>query len=170
MFSSLFIQQYHDSMYFVREIIIFICSRKGLWFEMINCSKCQSDNVQKLSLAYESGLSDVNTKTNGFSFGGAGLNFGGARTKGTSQTALSMRAAPPRKYSYIKPVLIGLLASVIVEIWLSTTLLTNAVLVVTSGGLLYRSFLYNRNQWPALHNSWRNSFICHKCGAIYEVN
>lgn len=155
------------------EIVILVCSRKGPWIEMIVCSSCQSDNVQKLSLAYESGISDVNTKTKGVSFGGGGLNFGGAKTKGTSQTALSKRTAPPRKYSYIKPLLIGLLASFIADIALTSLnipWLGYAVLAVVSGGLLYRSYLYNHNQWPALYNSWSNSFICHKCGAIYEVN
>lgn len=137
---------------------------------MIACSRCQSDNVQKLSMAYESGISDVNTKTKGFSLGGGGLNFGGAKTKGTSQTALSKRTAPPRKYSYVWPFIFGLLSAFITDVFLPTPpFVTKIVFVGVVGGLLFRSISFNRNQWPSLYKIWSNSFICGKCGEIFEV-
>lgn len=60
---------------------------------------------------YTNGISDVNTTTTGVGItSGGGLGIGGAKTSGTSQTALSQSVAPPSKYSYIRELLIAFIA------------------------------------------------------------
>lgn len=139
---------------------------------MINCPSCQSDNVQSYPIAFESGLSDINTKTSGVSFGGAGLNFGKGKTKGKSQTALSQRTAPPRKLSYLTPFVSGIIATIIVSFMLPLHLmdLQYAAFAAVTGGLIFRAYKFNSGKWPALFEMWQKSFICHKCGHTFAVD
>jgi len=32
----------------------------------------------------------------------------------------------------------------------------------------YWGYGYNRDKWPALYARWDSSWLCNKCGAIYE--
>lgn len=138
---------------------------------MINCPNCESGNVQSYQVAFESGLSDVNTKSSGFSFGGAGLNFGSGKTKGTSQTAMSQKTAPPRKFSYIRPFIIGLIVAFVTSFFIrEPAFLPNIVFVAVTGGLVYRAYSFNSKQWPELRQAWEKSFICHKCGHSFILN
>ena len=71
---------------------------------VLSCPTCGSGNVQSLSIAYEGGLSTVNTRSSGSGIGigiGRGgiigmFGTGGGKTRGTAQTALSRRCAPPQ--------------------------------------------------------------------------
>ncbi len=79
----------------------------------MQCTECNSDNVQRLSVIYESGTQQINTTSNsiGSSVGvgrGFGLGVGSAttKTKGTSQSYLAGKAAPPKKKSFIPALVI----------------------------------------------------------------
>ncbi|MBF0293538.1 MAG: DUF4339 domain-containing protein [Nitrospinae bacterium] len=65
-----------------------------------SCPKCKSDNVQRVEILYNSGITNTATKTAaigaGISGGSIGLGVGGATTKGTSLTQLAELLAPPK--------------------------------------------------------------------------
>lgn len=78
----------------------------------MQCTQCNSDNVQRLAVIYEGGTQKINTRSRtvgsgvGFGSGGLGLGLGSASTTttGQSQSVLAKKAAPPQKKSYILPV------------------------------------------------------------------
>ena len=59
-----------------------------------SCPTCGSQNTQRLSTAYMSGVSQFSAVTSGVGWAGAPV-FGSGWTSGTSQTQLSKIAAPP---------------------------------------------------------------------------
>src|SRR5580658_7619498 len=73
-----------------------------------SCPSCKSENVQRLSVIYQRGLSEINTESRGtaagYGAGGFGVASGNSKTTGTAQTAASLRAAPPVKKRYLKPI------------------------------------------------------------------
>jgi len=143
----------------------------------LTCPKCSDQNTQRLSLAFESGISDVTTRTSGAAVGigrgGIGIGIGSSKNKGTSQTALSQRAAPPKKSSYLKIFKYWFIATLLSQIFLRNTTFREIVAVtilVAAGYAIYRAFMFNRDQWPALHQTWQKSFICLRCSNIFEVD
>lgn len=134
----------------------------------MQCSKCGSDNTQRLEVIFDGGTQNIDTssKTAGAGFGGA-LGLGGAvtKTKGTSQTALAQKAAPPAKRP-LQWVIIGFL--------LGFLLLGNGAIVVgvallaITGFLGYKAYQYNSQEWPGLYKHWKDCWMCHKCGDIYH--
>lgn len=142
------------------------------------CKACESENVQRLSVIYESGLSDINTKSRaagiGFGRGGIGVGVGRSKTSGTSQTAASQRAAPPPKKKYLKPLLWIALASVILAITFGSKSnidqnLVNITWLVASIGWVVYAIHYNMNKWPPLKTVWDNSFLCNRCNEIFSL-
>jgi hypothetical protein len=73
------------------------------------CPTCKSDNIQRLSVIYEGGLSHIDTESSGtvagVGRGGVGAGAVALTTTGTSQTAASKRAAPPEKKNYVGPLM-----------------------------------------------------------------
>lgn len=65
-----------------------------------SCPKCKSDNAQKVEVLYNSGITNIATKTGvigaGISGGGMGMGVGGAMTKGTLRTQLTELLEPPK--------------------------------------------------------------------------
>jgi DNA-directed RNA polymerase subunit RPC12/RpoP len=84
-------------------------SERGRAMGTIRCTACSSENVQKLSLAYSAGLTNVNLRGTGRTTGvgvgagtgglgiGIGLSRSSGTTTGTQQTELSKLVAPPSK-------------------------------------------------------------------------
>src|SRR5579875_3444304 len=85
----------------------------------IECPTCGSTEFTKLSLVYAEGFSDLNASSRGWGLivgsGGADLGFGNVRTKGQIQTRLSQRVSPPRKWSYWKILVGGLIGMLVLE-------------------------------------------------------
>ena len=124
------------------------------------CSNCNSPDVRKLSLVYESGLSFLNTTTTGAGFGGA-FAVGGAQTKGTQMTATSAKAAPPQKRSNNTAVgflVISGLLGLAWHFWFIATALALLSIIGTNK--------YNKEQWPPLYAAWDRQYMCGRCGAI----
>lgn len=140
------------------------------------CPSCQSDNIQRLSVIYEGGLSDINTKTKGtalgFGRGGIGVGVGASKTTGTSQTAASQRAAPPAKKRYLKPLLAIFGLFIVISIFMGTksNLVANAlgfVWLAASAGWVYFAFQYNSKTWPPLKAAWDDSYLCNRCNEMF---
>ena len=72
----------------------------------LRCPKCNSTDLKKVSIAHEEGLfrNESRTRLGAVVVGGGGpdLVVGKATTRGTHQSALSKKLAPPVKWSYLK--------------------------------------------------------------------
>ena len=74
----------------------------------LRCPKCNSNNLKKVSLAYQEGTlptvdsADPECEVCLFAGGGPAILVGRATTRGTQQSALSKRLSPPAKWSYLK--------------------------------------------------------------------
>lgn len=145
----------------------------------LNCPKCHSENTQRLSQAFENGLSHINTASKGVGIGvgpdGIGVGVGGAKTSGTSQTAASQRAAPPAKMTYLNP-LIGIFVMALVGvlfagiIWKPLGFFAQLFWVVGSIAYIYRAYQFNAKTWPLLLQDWQNTYVCKRCDHAFLVN
>lgn len=139
----------------------------------MKCPKCESENTQRLEVAFHSGTQNISTTSNtaGVGIGGGGrIGFGGGVTKtsGQSQSILALQASPPAMQPYKWPV-IGVLGGLP---FFSTGNVGGVVmgLIISgiSGYLLYSRFQFNSKDWPKIYQHWTESWLCHKCGGIYH--
>jgi hypothetical protein len=138
----------------------------------MQCKTCNSDNVQKLSVVYEQGTQNIKTKGRtmgsgvGVGRGGLGAEFGTATTTttGKSQSIAAQKAAPPEKKKIAIPIL--LIAGGII-IMAAMNVLVGLVALAIGGFLFWKYFQYNKNTFPPLYDTWQQSWLCNKCGAIY---
>jgi hypothetical protein len=144
-----------------------------------SCPSCQSDNTQRLSVIYEGGLSNINTKSKGtaigFGSGGIGVGVGGSKTSGTAQTAASQRAAPPAKKPYLKPLLVIFGAFMLISLIIGSkntivTVALDVLWIAASAGWIYSAYQYNANKWPPLKATWDSSYLCNRCNEIFRLN
>src|SRR5437762_840765 len=74
----------------------------------LRCSKCNSTDLKKVSLAYQEGLyqTEGRTRLGAVAVGGGGpdLVVGRATTRRSQQSAFSKQLSPPVKWSYLKVV------------------------------------------------------------------
>ncbi len=152
----------------------------------IKCPACGSTEFKKLSLVYAEGLSDLNASSRGWGIlvggGGADLGFGKVRTKGQIQTRLSQRVSPPRKWSYWKILVGGLIGMLVLEF-----ILGYADTFFRTGGnfnqqlawfgyawlgivafILCATFRHNVWTVPKRYRLWEQSFMCRCCGQVIE--
>lgn len=151
-----------------------IAAQGGNGARSFACPHCQSTEIQRFSVAYQSGISQINTKSAGIGMSLSGkVGIGGAKTKGQSQTELSRTTAPPKKLTYgiwigcgfvLWFLLTGLIGSIIPN---SGAIAGTLAMIVGWGVALYfmyKSFLYNRDVHPKLMQQWENSWVCFRCG------
>lgn len=157
-----FMLKYHDEGIF--QLLIF----KGFKMECV-CTQCGSDNIQRLEVIYEHGTQDVNTRSKTMGVGvGSGLGLGGAKTEtsGTSQSKMAQKSAPPTK----KKMMIGV---IMIFLGIALTVLRLFIfgvpLAALGGFLIYKAVLYNKNQFPALYETWLHAWMCNKCGTIFVL-
>lgn len=141
----------------------------------MKCPKCESDNTQRLEVAFHNGTQNTTATSNsaglGFSGGRIGIAGGVSKTSAQTQSTLAIACSPPEK----KPIkkLIWAIAG-------------GGLLAVSGWGLgwiypllgaasaafgLYRlraDSQFNSQEWPKLHQHWADSWICHKCGVMYH--
>ena len=154
-------------------------------FVELRCPQCDSSDLRKVSLAYQEGLWQVDTRIRliglAFGSGGPSVLIGKAAAKGAQQTELSKRLRPPMKWSCGKVVLwfaLVLLAFLIgyVHVVMASTHLVSSVpgemfglallgLMIAGPAIVWRHnhFVYQR----ALER-WDRSFVCGRCGAVSE--
>ncbi len=138
------------------------------------CPKCTSNEVRKLSMIYNEGLSIINAQTStvGSGFGGGGAAFGSAssHTTGRQQTQLSKQASPPGKKAWL---LWSFLAVVFGFGALSTISHPGMGLLFCVGvtALAVRFAIkgrqYNGEVYPGLYKTWEQSFMCNRCGDMF---
>jgi hypothetical protein len=137
----------------------------------MQCKYCKSDNTQSLSVIYQSGTQDINTSSNAFGtvYSSGGIGFGSATitTKGTAQSYLASRAAPPKRKSFNTTIVFTIL-------WLIGFMYAALSFVLFLPFLAIAIFSwrkasnFNDKVYPALREKWLHSWHCNKCGSIYS--
>ncbi len=143
----------------------------------LNCPSCNSDTTQLLSTVYESGISNIRTKSSGAGVGigrgGLSVGVGTGSTSGTAQTLVSQRAAPPEKKRYTKPLLMIFVAYFVVSMVASGLgshvlgFMATLVWICATAAWIYHAFRYNAKNWKLLTEQWQNSFMCHRCSHVF---
>lgn len=152
----------------------------------MECPRCASTEFTRLSLLYEQGSSTFHARSGGLGLAigtGADLVLGHARTKAEIQTRLSNKVSPPRKWSYWKTVVAGLVGLMVLEFclgyahtflgyggnirqqldWLGWSYL--GLLVFALGLVVW----YNWRVFPRRYRAWDHSFMCRRCGHVMQV-
>ena len=132
----------------------------------MQCTKCNSDNTQRLEVVFENGTQNINTNSHsaGAGFGGS-FGVGGVTTKtsGTSQSLIGGKAAPPLQKSYKWAIIGGLISTMLMG-----KILIGGSIFAVCAFFGYRAFAYNSTEWPPLYQLWQESWLCNKCGTIYH--
>ena len=145
-----------------------------------SCPTCGSENTQRLSTAYMSGIAQFSAVTTGFGWAG-GPAAGSSWTTGVSQTQISAMAAPPTKKRYrggfllllgapfIGPAPFALLESLngVRTSYERMAVVAGILLMVAALIWLGSAYVYNKRIWPRLCKEWHGRFICLRCGMIF---
>jgi hypothetical protein len=141
----------------------------------MKCTRCESDNVQRFEVIYETGTSQISTssKTVGGGHGGQ-LGVGGAytTTSGTSTTMIASKASPPEKkdlFIYIVLCLIGLLVIFNAKFF-SGIFFLGLIMLAIFGLIVNANFKYNEQVFPGEYENWRHMWNCNKCGHTFRDN
>jgi len=153
----------------------------------LHCPNCNSTHLKKVSLAYEEGLSRVNTRTRlrGVVVGTDGPDLvvvGRAITKGTQQTDVSKALTPPKKWSYRK--FFGWWLLIFLSVgWIvfyvntitknsptvsSMPLTIYSVLSACAFILLLVLFWRHNSSYQRQYAQWNRAFICESCGTVSQ--
>lgn len=148
----------------------------------MQCPTCQSDQVQRLEVIYDSGTRNIHATSHTTGFGlGSSVGAGGLRTSasGTEQTTLAAKLAPPaKKGSPAMMVIVTIGLSFVAfgvslprgEGFVGTTFALIVAAIVLYLGIKRATSVskFNNEQWPVLYRQWKKSWFCHKCGTVYE--
>lgn len=136
------------------------------------CPKCNSENTQRLEVVYDNGTNDINTQSHssifGFGRGGLGFGLGKTKTKGTSQSGLAQKSAPPAKKKIKLQIIIILIGSWFLMHPTIKFAVFGTILVASGAFLIYKKINYNKQTLPGLYQEWVNSWLCTKCGSVYQ--
>jgi hypothetical protein len=130
--------------------------------QIASCPKCGFDDAKYLSVVYESGLSAVNTQTEGAIHNRRATRTS-ATTTGTVQSATSAKASPPKRRALKFALLLTVVGVVLLARHTPSGLLPLAAGIVW----LYMAWTYNRRVYPYEYQVWEQSVMCQRCGTIY---
>jgi transposase-like protein len=151
-----------------------------------SCPRCGSDNVQRISLIYEQGSSNIQTNsTHVASFGAFNQPVVGSTvTHGSQQTHLAIKYAPPVMRDENTPPVVGVIVGVVVLIVGLAVAYNNdgmdaafAALGAISGPIVCVAVgicsgrdnaRWNRTAGANLLDSWKRKCLCWRCGTEFE--
>ena len=137
------------------------------------CSRCGSTEVQRFDVVWRGGTSSIDANTTGVGLAGGGVGIGAARTKGTQRTALAQDAAPPEQRNLVPGVLFAVFGAILLLVGFSAGgfVVLTGLIVVTGGAFqAYDHHRYNTEVYPQLHERWKRSFLCMRCGQRLVAN
>ena len=151
-------------------------SQKSATSQYYICPKCHSENIQRLSIAFKEGHTNVNVHSENDSW----TNHKEYITTGVQETDLAASIAPPKRESY-KDAIIGVGILYIIAWLIILFLLPKGLSPFTENiicwgiNLLFAFILfsdlkgvYNQNKtYPQRVDEWMNSWICKKCGHVF---
>ncbi len=139
------------------------------------CEKCNSIDVQRLSVIYQNGTHHINTKSTstgiGVGLGGdIGIGVADTNTRGYTQSLLAQRVAPPSKNISSLYQLAFIIGGILVLFWRDLDWkLILGIIILLFGFKVYKTTKnYNKKIYPKKYNEWLNSWHCNKCGNIYQ--
>jgi hypothetical protein len=126
----------------------------------MHCPVCNSEDLRRFAVLHQTGMSVIDTRSLGAGFAG-GIGVGGARTRGTQTSMMSIRTAPPVKQHYGKWVVGACIFAFIAFVahaygWL--------ILTAVFGAVAYQRSNWNSLTFPGLMAQWNASFMCQRCG------
>jgi len=139
------------------------------------CSACGSPSVQKVSMAWRSGIRTVSTQTGTVGIGSIGVGVAVSNTTGVSQSGLTASLAPP-SFRYIDKesniiLAVGFLSTVsmflmAIFLWPSFMLfLLSPVIGIVAGVLAGRNYANaNKEQLKREQEVWESQWVCNACG------
>jgi hypothetical protein len=153
----------------------------------LRCSKCNSTDLKKVSLAYQEGLvcTIARTRLRAVVVGGCGpdLLVARATTRGSQQSILSKQLSPPVKWPYRKLILWWALVFLAIGwiVFYIKTITQNSASVlsppltlfsllsaVTLLVLLFLFWRHNQSTYKRLYCQWERSYFCQRCGTLTE--
>src|SRR5712691_5401430 len=151
----------------------------------LRCPKCDSNNIKRVTLAYQEGTYDINARSRMrgllFAGGGPGILVGRTSTRGSQQSALSKRLSPPTKWSYVKLVgwsgVVTLIALVLyVQHVMASPVPASSlpvkldVIFAPAVFLLLVAIIWRHNHsaYEQKYARWNESFICERCGTVSQ--
>lgn len=143
----------------------------------LKCKSCNSDNIRKLSIIYESGTANFDGKASGsgstLGTFGVGLNSYSSTFNGSSMSLLAEKASPPMKFRYflvLKNLLIFMFIGIVlgniydfVESFVNFFYFFFVIVYVL--GWIYNKYVYKPEKII-----WDKSFMCLKCGEIFQID
>lgn len=131
--------------------------------EHFNCPNCGSENVQSLSIIFQSGTSGSDSLTTT----GKIISV----TKGLTMTNLARSVAPPtkKKQSWWLTILFAFITLLVLD---SNNTLFVLISIAFTGIFLKENLdvkKYNEKIWPAKYEIWLHSYLCHRCGNVFVV-
>lgn len=153
----------------------------------LQCPKCGSIDLKKVSLIYQDGLSQAKSRGHliGLLFGGSGpvIVTGTSVKHGILQSELSKSLNPPVKWSYAKLVAgsfaltcFALFAYVIFVSAsappVSTLPVKLYVFLAPFAFVLLTALFWRHNHlvYPSQYAAWDRSYLCQRCGAVSTHN
>ena len=133
----------------------------------LQCPECSSENVQRVPMAFESGISTVHSHTKGVGLVGGGLGVGAARTSGVQQSALSKKLTPPMKRKIKGAIILFIIGFIILSGLPGGAKILGLLMMAGGGAMGYLAFQFNKKDYPILLNKWQSSFYCNVCGSIF---
>lgn len=141
----------------------------------LKCTRCDSENTQRLELAYKSGVSSLSgSSTNigvGVGIGGVGAGVSEGQFSGTQQTLLSESIEPPKqKISGFGPTA-WLMLFVTVTFLLGGDMKFFMVLFLINMLFFYLSSSHDKKSKKIYNKQieeYRKKFICLRCGNVFE--
>lgn len=153
------------------------------------CPKCESRNVQAISIIIKSGIRSVELDTSAVGVGTGGVIGSRSTTTGTSKTRLAEELSAPEEPAFSRVFVVSLVTFPLWMIpagmlWMPFTKILNAntldglaavttiFLSILSGVYYYkRIFRPRKTAWQNALAEWREmykrGFFCHKCGCKF---
>lgn len=126
------------------------------------CPQCQSENIQRVSLAVSQGTKATTFFGIGASAGGIGAGSGG----GISQTMQAQNLTPPSAKKVIWW-LLGLL--LFLPAALHQMPIPMFVSLVCGGGVI-RAVIYNKREFPKEFADWKQLWVCQRCANVFKLS
>ena len=131
------------------------------------CPKCGATDMVKASLAHEAGTSDIKSVTVGAGIGGGGLGVGAAKSKGTSQSLLAQRVAPPAgEFPGLQLFVFGFIGLSFACLYFGTPWWLWLLALVLLFALLCPMIMRDARAHEALLREYNLKWLCQRCGEI----
>lgn len=130
----------------------------------VDCPDCGSSDTRRLSLIFKEGTAVFTAETSPKWFSGRSQHVS-SNTTGLSRSQLTSEAAAPEKAPTMRTLLIGGLVTAFMSDFGRTWSIAAGLLTMI---VVWRCVRYNSSEFPRLFATWKNSFLCRRCGRVFD--